>query len=142
MNPIFREKHKFLLPWIALVGGALGLHRFYLFGIKDWFGWLHVPFALAGAAGVVRARNLGLDDHVSWALMPLLGIALAVGLLGGIVYTLRDDERFNAQFNAGKPITKMSWAAVLGVVACLIVGGTVTMATIAFSFQKYFESQL
>jgi hypothetical protein len=142
MNPIIREKHKYLLPWIALVGGALGLHRFYLFGMKDGFGWLHVPFALAGAAGVVRARNLGLDDRWSWGLMPLLGVALAAGLLGGMVYTLMDDARFNARFNAGQPVAKMSWAAVLGVIACLMLGGTVTMATIAFSFQKYFEAQL
>jgi hypothetical protein len=135
-------KHKWALPWLALFGGAFGAHRFYLFGLRDWFAWLHIPLALAGAAGVIRMRNLGQDDALSWGLIPLLGLALAMGMLGGIVYTLRDDEKFNAQFNRGEAIAKMSWAAVLGVVACLLVGGTVTMATIAFSFQKLFETQL
>ncbi len=136
------QKHKWALPWLALFGGAFGAHRFYLFGVRDWFAWGHIPLALAGAAGVVRMRNLGQDDVLSWALIPLLGLALAMGTLGGIIYTLRDDDKFNAQFNRGEAVAKMSWAAVLGVVACLLVCGTVTMATLAFSFQKLFETQL
>lgn len=131
-------KHKWLLPWLALIGGAFGLHRFYLFGLRDKFAWIHLPFALAGVVGVARARNLGLDDRLSWLLMPLLGAAVAAGLLGGIVYTLMNDERFNARFNRGQPLAHMGWAPVLGVIACLIVGGTVTMATIAYSFEKLF----
>jgi hypothetical protein len=59
-----------------------------------------------------------------------------------MVYTLMNDDLFNTRFNRGEPVAKMSWAAVLGVVACLIICGTATMAAFAFSFQKYFESQV
>ena len=34
------------LVWLALLGGSLGLHRFYLRGLGDWIGWLH-PIASA-----------------------------------------------------------------------------------------------
>ena len=33
-------KSKTLATWIALIGGSLGLHRFYLHGFRDPWGWL------------------------------------------------------------------------------------------------------
>src|SRR5207244_1880940 len=40
-------KSKTAATWIALIGGGLGLHRFYLHGWRDVVGWLHpLPFAL------------------------------------------------------------------------------------------------
>lgn len=135
-------KHKWPIPWLALLGGIFGLHRFYLFGLRDVWAWLHMPFALAGIAGVVRMRNLGQDDRLSWLLIPMLGFVIAAAMLTAIVYTLMNDEKFNARFNDAQPIAKMDWPAVLGVVACLIVGGTATMASFAFSFQKLFEAQM
>ncbi len=133
---------KWPIPWLALFGGVFGAHRFYLFGLRDLFAWAHIPFALAGIAGVVRMRNLGQDDVLSWYLAPILGFTIAIATLGGIIYTLMNDDRFNARFNGGEQLAKMSWAAVLGVVACLVICGTATMASFAFSFQKYFESQV
>lgn len=41
------RKNKTLAVWLALLGGMLGLHRFYLRGLGDWVGWLHpIPAAL------------------------------------------------------------------------------------------------
>jgi TM2 domain-containing membrane protein YozV len=31
--------------WIALLGGSLGLHRFYLHGPRDLLAWLHPCWA-------------------------------------------------------------------------------------------------
>ena len=33
-------RSKTLASWIALIGGSLGLHRFYLHGFRDPWGWL------------------------------------------------------------------------------------------------------
>ena len=140
--PASRHRSKTLATWIALVGGGLGLHRFYLHGRRDVWGWLHpLPCAL-GLYGVWRALEFGQDDALSWELIPLLGIVLAQSMLAAIVYGLTPDERWNARHNAdGQPSTS-GWAAVIGVVLALFVGAGVLMATLAFSAQRYFEWQV
>jgi hypothetical protein len=113
-------KSKTLATWIALLAGlagTLGLHRFYLKGWRDPWGWLHVPSTLLGGLGVQRMQQFGQDDRLAWLLIPLLGLSLSVAMLSAI-------------------------AAVIGVVLALLVGATVLMSTIAFSVQRLVELQL
>ena len=134
-------KHKAIATWLALLVGVFGLHRFYLHGLKDRWAWLFPIPTLIGLFGVHRMDQLGQDDRLAWVLIPFLGVSLVAALLGGIVYGLMPDERWNARFNAGRPAAQGGWAAIIGVVLCLLLGGTSLMATIAFSAQRYFESQ-
>ncbi|MDR7332363.1 NINE protein [Roseateles asaccharophilus] len=134
-------KHKAVATWLALTVGVFGLHRFYLHGMKDHWAWLFPLPTLLGLAGLQRMSAFGQDDRVAWVLIPLLGVSLVAALLGGIVYGLMPDERWNERFNAGHPAQSSGWAAVIGVVLCLLIGGTALMATIAFSAQRYFEAQ-
>ena len=137
-----RYKSKTLATWLAFLGGSFGLHRFYLHGFKDWAGWLHPWPTLVGLYGVLRLRDLGQDDRLSWALLPLLGLMLAGTMLTAIVYGLTPDEKWNARFNPQRRPTRSGWIAVFGVIAALSVGATVLIATIAYSGQRYFESQV
>lgn len=132
-------KSKMLATWIALVGGCIGLHRFYLHGFRDILGWLFFVPSMVGLYGVQRMRHLGGDDHLAWALIPLLGAALSIAMLSAIVYGLTPDEKWRARFNPTGPAHAMNWGTVIGVAAALIIGGGVLMATIAFSAQRYFE---
>ena len=134
-------KSKAFATWIAVIGGSLGLHRFYLHGLRDRWGWLFVWPTLVGLYGVQRMRHLGSDDHLAWALIPMLGLMLAISMLSAIVYGLTPDERWNARFNPAGPQHRMGWATVIGVVVALVVGGGVLMATLAFTAQRYFEYQ-
>ena len=134
-------KSKTLATWIALVGGAFGLHRLYLHGFRDGIGWLFVLPSMVGLYGVQRMRHLGGDDHVAWVLIPFLGVMLSIAMLSAIVYGLTPDEKWNARFNPNGPNHHMNWATVIGVAAALIIGGGVLMATLAFSAQRYFEYQ-
>jgi len=134
-------KHKAVATWLALLVGVFGVHRFYLHGLKDRWGWAFPLPTLLGLAGVQRMNALGQDDRLAWLLIPLLGLSLVAALLGGIVYGLMPDERWNERFNRGGPESTGGWAAVIGVVLCLFVGGIALMSTIAFSAQRYFESQ-
>jgi hypothetical protein len=136
-----RPRSKTLATWAALLGGSLGLHRFYLYGLRDRWGWLHPWPTLVGLYGVLRMRELGQDDRLAWVLIPLLGLMLAGTMLAAIVYGLTPDEKWNARFNPEAPAPASGWAALIGVVLALAVGGGVLMATIAFSAQRYFESQ-
>ena len=132
-------KSKTLATWLALVGGSVGLHRFYLHGFRDAWGWLFIVPSTIGLYGVQRMRLLGVDDHLAWALIPLLGLMLSAAMLTAIVYGLTPDEKWNARFNPNGPNHQMNWATVIGVAAALIVGGGILMTTIAFSAQRYFE---
>jgi hypothetical protein len=134
-------RSKTLATWIALIGGSVGLHRFYLHGFRDMRGWLFVVPSAVGLYGVQRMRHLGADDHLAWVLIPLLGVALSIAMLSAIVYGLTPDEKWNARFNPNGPDHQMNWATVIGVAAALIIGGAVLMATLAFSAQRYFEYQ-
>jgi hypothetical protein len=146
-------RSKTVATWLAVFGGGLGLHRFYLRGWGDWAGWLHPLPALVGLAGVIRMRNLGQDDVASWALIPLLGFTLSAGFLAAIVIGLTPDAKWARLHGRrqGQPEVepealgadeRTRWAPILGVIAALIVGGVVLMGTIAFSGQKYFEYQV
>jgi len=135
-------KSKTIATWLAFAGGSLGLHRFYLHGLGDKLAWLHPLPTLLGLYGVQRMDLLGQDDRLAWVLMPILGLMLSISMLTGIVYGLTPDEKWDAQRNPGQPPRRTGWAPIIGVVGCLLVGGACLMTTIAFSAQRYFESQV
>lgn len=135
-------KSKTLAAWIALLAGSLGLHRFYLYGLGDRWGWLHPWPTLLGAWGLLRMQQLGQDDRLAWALIPLAGLMVAQGALWAILYGLLPDERWNARFNPQGPEHQTGWSTVFAVVLALMLGAAVLMATIAFSGQRYFEYQI
>ncbi len=135
-------KSKTLAAWIALLGGGLGLHRFYLYGLRDVWGWLWWLPTLVGAYGVQRVLTLGQDDQLAWLLVPLLGFALAAAMLAAIVYGVTPDEKWNERFNPAGCKHESGWGIVFALVLSLLVGATVLMSTIAFSGQRYFEYQI
>ena len=137
-----RYKSKLMATWAALVGGSLGLHRFYLYGMSDVWGWLSIPPTLLGLYGLQRARQIGLDDHVSWLLLPLLGLMLAASMLAAIIYGLTPDEKWNTRFNPAGAASRAGWLTILGVILALAFGAAALMATIAFSAQRFFEYQI
>ena len=139
-------KSKTLATWLAFLGGPLGLHRFYLYGIGDLWGWLlPIPTAL-GLWGLERVRLHGLDDPLSWVLLPLLGVTWAACALTAILYGLQTPERWNAHHNPGAapdaPAGRTGWMTVLALVLSLLVGTTVLMASLVYGFQRYFEVQV
>ncbi len=143
---MFKTKNKTLAAWLAFMGGPLGLHRFYLHGIFDWVGWLlPIPTAL-GFYGIQRVQQFGQDDQLSWLLIPLLGFTIAACALTAIVYALSTPEKWNGKFNptidAEAAPGQTHWGTVAAIVVSLMIGAAVLMASIAFSFQRYFDHQI
>ena len=133
------HKSRRLATWLALLGGLLGAHRFYLHGWRDVIGWLHPVLSLTGLAGVIRMRNLGQDDHAAWLLIPLFGGMVAVVMLSTIVIGLTSEERWSERFGSAGAAT--GWPVVIAVVIALMVGGAALMGTLAFAGQMFFEYQ-
>lgn len=153
MNPIApvtgpapRVKSKTVAAWVAFLGGPLGLHRFYLHGLGDWLGWLlPIPTAL-GIYGIERVQQLGQDDQLSWILIPMLGFTIAGCALRAILYGLMDKPAWNTRFNpaaaSDSPAGQTQWGTIFAIALSLMFGATVLMASIAYSFQHYFEYQV
>ena len=150
---------KTLATWIAVIGGSIGLHHFYLGGLRNWVGWLYPIPTAVGLVGAFRMRDLGVDDRLSWALIPWLGLTISAGMLCAIVIGLTSDARW-ARLHAGDPtrpvvqatreeddespppgMVATGWAPVLGVIVALMLGGGVLMGTIAFTVEKVFDAQ-
>jgi len=139
-------KNKTLATWLTFIGGPLGLHRFYLKGFSDLIGWsLPIPTAL-GLYGIERVLANGLDDKLSWMLIPLLGFTIAGCALNAIVFGLMSREKWNGLYNPGEApeatAGQTHWFTIGGVAAALLVGTAVLMSSIAFSFQRYYEYQI
>lgn len=139
-------KNKTFVTWLTFLGGPLGLHRFYLKGLGDWLGWLlPIPTAL-GVYGVQRVQEYGLDDHLSWILVPILGFTIAGCALRAILYGLMSTEDWNRRFNPGAPADakagQTNWFTVVTLSTTLLVGAAILMASIALSYQRYFEYQI
>ena len=141
----FTPKNKTLAAYLAFIFGQLGLHRMYLFGVKDKWAWLHPAIAAVGWYGVYRVRLYGQDDQLAWLLIPLLGFTLAATAITAIYYGLMPTEKWNAQYNAASPGTlagDTNWLTIGAVVFALLFGAITLMSSIAFSFQRYFEYQV
>ncbi len=139
--PGARARSRAVATWLALLGGGLGLHRFYLHGSRDLWAWLHPWPTLVGAYGFWRMREFGVDDARGSLLVPFLGIMLAATMLQAIVYGLASDERWAVRHGAAAAAVQRGWLTYLGVIVALAVGTSVAVATIAFTAQRYFESR-
>ncbi len=141
-----RMKNKTVAAWLAFIGGPLGLHRFYLHGLGDTLGWLlPIPTAL-GLYGIQRVQQFGQDDQLSWVLIPLLGFTIAGCALVAILYGLSSPEKWNTSFNPQAPQNAApgttNWFTIAAIAVSLMVGAAVLMASLAYSFQHYFEYQI
>jgi len=139
-------KSKTLATWLTLVFGPLGLHRFYLFALQDTLGWLMpVPTAL-GLWGFERVEAYGLDDPLSWVLLPIFGLHVAACCLQAIVYGLMTPEAWNARFNPQAEMTvqagRSNWFTVFALMISLMVGTAALLSAIAYGTQRYFETVL
>jgi hypothetical protein len=79
-------------------------------------------------------------------LIPLLGFTIAGCALMAIIYGLTTREKWNARFNRSasedSPAGGTGWFTIAAVACSLLIGTAVLMASIAYSFQHYFEYQI
>jgi hypothetical protein len=146
VNAVLNTTHyrsKTLTAWLTLLLGAAGAHRWYLHGLRDLWAWLFLLPTVAGAFGVLRMRNIGMDDTLGWLLAPLLGLSLSAAMLCAIVYALTPDDKWAARYNPGHiangATVATGWGAVMAAIVGLLLGGAVLMGTVAFAGQMFFE---
>lgn len=124
------HKNKTLATLLASVTGGLGLHRFYLRGLGDKWGWLHA----ASLLGVAAVFALWPKADPYFLLLPLI-LSILVGFLEALVLGLMPDEKWDASFNAGSgKQTNSKWPLAVVLVATLMVGAFGLIGAIARLF--------
>lgn len=124
------HKNKTFATLLAFLLGGAGLHRFYLRGKNDTWGWLHA--ASIAAVGLVTAAAPEADIY--FKLLPLTA-SILIGFLEALVLGLMSDEKWDAAFNAGSGRqSEARWPLALILVSTLMVGSAGLIATIARLF--------
>lgn len=96
-----RSRSKTLTALLAFLFGSVGAHRFYLYGRRDLFGWVHMIGTALGIPGVLMLVASHRSSTAGWVLAVLGASSLLAAFLAAIVYGLRPDEKWDAQFNTG-----------------------------------------
>jgi TM2 domain-containing membrane protein YozV len=138
-----RFRSKTITAALAFFLGSLGAHRFYLYGKRDFYGWAHVVGTLMGIPGVLLLIASERVSLPGWVLAFFGTVSVLSAFLAAIVYGLRPDEKWDAQFNAHTEKKSQSgWTVIFIVIFSLLIGAFLLMSALAISFQTYFESQV
>ncbi|MDR5834534.1 NINE protein [Caballeronia sp. LZ034LL] len=139
--PYFRSKT--LTAALAFLFGSIGLHRFYLYGLRDKWGWAHIDGIDLGALGYLLLKETERASLLGWALAFPGAVSLLAAFLSAIVYGLRPDAKWDAQFNAHTGRNSRSgWTVIFIVIFSLLIGAFLLMTGLALTFQTYFEGQV
>lgn len=121
------HKNKTFATLLAFAVGALGAHRFYLCGVRDRWGWLHLaalPASLALAAA-------GRDWNVFYCALPMI-VSILAAFIEALVIGLTPDEQWDARHNPASGRASASrWPLAVLLVLTLGVGATALIGAIA-----------
>lgn len=127
------DKNKTFATLLASLLGGSGAHRFYLHGMKDFWGWAHFS-------------TIPLSALLIWLypeqpmLFPAAFFVLSVvaGFVQALVIGLTPDEKWDAIYrpNNDHP-THSGWTLVLTLILTLMLGATAILSAIARALDLY-----
>lgn len=122
-----RHKNKTLATSLATLFGSMGVHRFYLRGMKDAGGWMHILSAVLSLLLVTWLP----DQPVEFTAMPLIISAIA-GLIEALAIGLTTDEKWDAVHNRDTGRQSASgWPLAVMLVLTFGIGAIGMIAAIA-----------
>jgi len=124
------HKNKTLATLLALLFGSAGLHRFYLYGRRDLWGWVHL-------ATLPLSALLILGNPEAPAIFSAGPFVLSVlaAFLETLIIGVTPDEKWDARHNAGSGReSDTGWPVPLMLVLALACGATALIAAIARTF--------
>ncbi|MEY3719726.1 MAG: hypothetical protein RL618_245 [Pseudomonadota bacterium] len=127
------HKNKTLATLLALLLGMLGAHRFYLNGIIDRWGWLHVA-SLPASAALLAVRP---DWPLLFFAAPLV-LSMLVASIETFVIGLMPDEKWDERYNPRTDTpTDTRWPVPVMMVSNLFYGATLLLSVIARAFDLW-----
>lgn len=123
------HKSKTLTTLLALLLGFAGLHRFYLQGIRDRWGWLHALSLPLSAGLLLLNPELPLLINTAPVVISMLAASIETFVLG-----LMPDEKWDARYNTASGRESDSrWPVALMMVVNLFYGATLLLTVLARS---------
>jgi hypothetical protein len=136
------HKNKLLFCALGLFFPSTGFNVFYLKGLGSPWAWLQMVSLFAGILGWKLLGASDMSSALGWILAAIGFISLEASLLTTIVFGLRPDEKWDAQFNANSgQKSESGWLVILCVIASLMIGAAVLMIGLAIAFEQHFLSQ-
>ncbi len=136
------HKNKLLFCALGLFFPGTGFNVFYLKGLGSPWAWLQMVSLFAGILGWMLLGASDMSSALGWILVAAGFIAIEASWLTTIVYGLRPDEKWDAQFNANSGQQSASgWLVILCVIASLMIGAAILMIGLAIAFEQHFLSQ-
>ena len=128
------HKNKTFATLLATVLGGLGIHRFYLYGAKDLWAWVH----LSSAPLSLLVMFIGAGQSQMFLLAPLI-VSVLAGFIEALVLGLMSDEKWDAAHNRNSGRESSSnWPLALILVFTLGIGAIALIAAIARTFDLLF----
>ncbi|HYD78578.1 MAG TPA: NINE protein [Paucimonas sp.] len=125
-----RHKNKTFATLLAAVLGSVGLHRFYLAGPKDFWGWAH--FATAPLALALLAT--GGSRPALFSALPLVLSGLAA-MIEALVIGLTPDDKWDGRHNPASGRQSASgWPLAVLLVLTTGAGAVAIIAVLARGF--------
>ena len=114
--------------------GGIGLHRFYLYGSGDRWGWLHL--ATLAVSGI--AIGLWFEQPLMLTAAPLV-LSVIIGLITALVLGLTPDDKWDLAHNphSGRQSDSGGWLALI-LVATTGVGAVTVIAVLARTLDLLF----
>ena len=125
-----KHKNKTIATLLAATLGSFGAHRFYLYGKRDQFAWLHflsLPISLL-------LTNLLFHLPLLITMSPW-AVSLLIGMFTALILGLKSDEKWDAQFNhdANKK-SESTWPLALVLVLTMAFGAFALIFVLARGF--------
>lgn len=130
----FRHKNKTFTTFLTLLFGGIGLHRFYLRGLGDRWGWLH----LASLPLSSIAMGLWPEQPLLLTAAPLV-LSVIVALVTTLVLGLTPDDKWDQAHNpgTGKQSRSSGWLALV-LVLTTGIGAVTVIAVLARTLDLLF----
>lgn len=124
-----RQINKTVATLLTTLTGSLGLHRFYMYGQKDFWGWTYFTGSLLYLSLVVSQMPETPFANNYFALFPLPAY---VSVIESLVIGLTPDEKWDAKHNPGalNP-TRSAWPLAVILILTLFCGYTAFVTSIA-----------
>ena len=124
------HKNKTLTTFLALLLGSVGLHRFYLHGLSDRWGWLHAVSLPLSVLLLLSNPELPLLVNTLPLVISMLTASIETFVLG-----LMPDEKWDAHYNSASGVASDSrWPIALMMVVNLFFGATLLLTVLARGF--------
>jgi len=128
------HKNKTFATLLASVLGGIGAHRFYVYGKRDFWAWVHLVTLPLSVLAIASASAR------PWLFLGMFFvISVLAGFLEALVIGLTPDEKWDARHNPNSAQTSASgWPVVVLIIATMFAGTTGLIAVIARTFDLLF----